>query len=142
MVAIKSLADVSQKWADVTPGRASFYEAGVRAPRTPWSQAAAAAEANQAAGVQAAISRKAYSSGVRRAGDEKWQRKALAVGVSRFGPGAAAAKTDYEQGFSRFHSIIGGTTLAPRGPKGDPKNYQRVNTLGDALHKAAIAGGA
>ena len=141
MVAIKPLGEIAKKWADVTPGRSAFYEAGVRSPKTSWSQAAAAAEANQAAGVSAAISRKAFAAGVRKAGDEKWQRKALAVGPGRFAEGARVAQPDFEAGFGKFHSAIGAASLPARGPKGAPQNYARVQALGDALHKLAIAGG-
>jgi len=142
MVAIKPLGDIAKKWADVTPGRSAFYEAGIRSPKTSWAQAAAAAEANQASGSQAAITRKAYAAGVRKAGDEKWQRKALAVGPGRFAEGARVAQPDFESGFGKFHSAIGATALPARGPKGDPRNYQRVQVLGDALHKLALMTGA
>src|SRR6266566_3893929 len=123
MVAVKPLGDIARKWADVTPGRASFYEAGVRSPKKPWAAAAAAAEANQIAGVNAASARKAFSAGVRKAGDEKWSRKALAVGVSRFGPGAAAAQPDFEAGFGKYHAVLSSLQVKARGPKGDPGNY-------------------
>jgi len=142
MVSIKPLGDVARKWAEVTPGRAAFYEAGIRAPRTPWAAAAAAAEANQIAGSSAAAARKAYSAGVRKAGDEKWSRKSLAVGPGRFAEGARAAQPDYESGFGRFHSAIASASLPPRGPKGDARNYARVQAIGDALHKLKLTGGA
>ncbi len=142
MVAIKSLSEISRKWAEVTPGRAAFYEAGVRNPRTPWAAAAAAASANQKAAVAAASGRDAYAAGVRKAGDEKWSRKAIALGPARFSTGVAAAQPDFEAGFSKFHSAIGALSLPARGPKGAEGNYTRSRNLGDALHKLALGGGA
>ncbi len=145
MVAIKSVSDIAAKWARVTPGRSADYEAGVRAPRASWSAQAAAAESAFQAGVQAAVGRKAYSGGVRRAGDEKWSRKALQVGVSRYGPGVGAAQPDFQAGFEPFASTIAGTSIPARKAKGDPSNIDRVRVLADALHKrklAMTAGGA
>ncbi len=141
MVDIKPLADIAKKWSDVTPGRASFYEAGALVAGAKWAQNAAASEANQAAGVQAAIGRKAFSAGIRAAGPEKYVRKIRDVGVSRFGPGAAAARPDFESGFAKSHGIISGLALRARGPKGDPGNYARSQAVGDALHKAKLTGG-
>jgi len=141
MVDIKPLADIAKKWSDVTPGRASFYEAGALGAGAKWSANAAAAEANQAAGVNAAIARKAYAAGIRGAGAEKYTRKIRDVGVARFGPGAAAARTDFESGFAKAHGIIAGLALRARGPKGDPGNYARSQAVGDALHKAKLTGG-
>lgn len=145
MVAIKSVSDIAAKWARVTPGRSADYEAGVRSPRASWSSNAAAAEPAFQAGVQGAIQRKAYSGGVRKAGDEKWSRKSLSVGVSRFGPGVGAAQPDFQAGFEPFAATIAGTSIPARRAKGDPANIARVTLLADALHKkrlAMTAGGA
>jgi len=94
------------------------------------------------AGVNAANARHAFAAGVRKAGDEKWSRKAIAVGVSRFGPGAAAAQPDFEAGFGKYHAILGSLQVKARGPKGDPGNYAISQAIGDALHKAKLSGGA
>ena len=145
MVAIKSVSDIAAKWARVTPGRSADYEAGVRAPRASWATQAAAAEPAFQAGVAAAASRKAFSGGVRKAGDEKWSRKSLSVGVSRYGPGVGAATADFQAGFADFAATIGSTSIPARRAKGDPANIQRVTLLADALHKkklAMTAGGA
>ncbi len=139
MVAIKSVSDIAAKWARVTPGRSADYEAGVRAPRASWSTQAAAAEPAFQAGVQGAIQRKAFSGGVKKAGDEKWSRKALTVGVSRFGPGVGAAQADFQGGFADFAATIGSTQIPARKAKGDPSNIDRVRILADALHKKKLA---
>jgi hypothetical protein len=98
-----------------------------------------AAEA-QKAGVQEALADGRFERGVQNAGDEKWKRKAAQVGSQRFGPGVAAAKDDYARGFGPFASIIEGVTLPPRGPAGDPRNYENVKLIGEALHDAKVKG--
>ena len=35
--------------------------------------------------------------------------------------------------------VMEGVTLPARGPKGDPKNYDRVKAIGEALHKYKVA---
>jgi hypothetical protein len=37
--------------------------------------------------------------------------------------------------------VIQGTTLPPRGAKGDPANIQRVAVLATALHAKKVSGG-
>jgi hypothetical protein len=139
VVSIKPIEQVASKWARVTPGRSADYEAGISAPRRSWAASAAAAEAAYQAGVQAAIQRKAFSGGVRRAGDEKWQRKAREVGVGRYGPGVQAAQSDYAQGFAPFASTIASLSIPDRKAKGDPANIDRVRILAAALHEKKLA---
>lgn len=136
MPAVKSVATASDKWVRRAGQSAPDYQKGVQSPRTSWQEATLAASDAQAAGVQQAISEGRFEKGVSAAGNAKWQRKATTVGAQRFGPGVAAAKGDYESGFSPYAAVIQGVTLPPRGPKGDPRNYERVQQIGDALHNA------
>lgn len=92
-----------------------------------------AAEANHTAGVQKAITNKSFSKGVAATADDKWASKALSKGKDRFAAGAQDAVAEYDKGFAPYRQVIENTVLPPRGPKGDPKNYQRVITMGNAL---------
>ena len=139
MPVIKPLSQSSDKWVRRAGEAATDYARGVAAPRTPWAEATEAAADAQAAGVQQAIAENRFQNGVQRAGNAKWQRKATTLGAQRFGPGVAAAKSDYEAGFGPYVAVIQGITLPPRGPKGDPRNYERTKLIGDALHAAKIA---
>lgn len=141
MANIKSLANIVEKWGRVTPGRASDYEAGVRAPVRDWSQAASSAESAWESGVQAAVARKGYAAGVRRAGTEKWQRKTLELGTQRWGPGVRAAQDDFSEGFAPYHRVIESTALPPRGAVGSPQNIDRVAAIATALHQAKVRTG-
>lgn len=140
MVRIKSLAAISKKYGDVTPGRAPYYKTGVEDSSVDWEGPAAASESAYEAGVQQAISDKRFGKGVREAGNSKWRRKAAGPGAERFGAGVRAAVDDFQSGFAPFHSAIERVTLSPRGPRGDPGNYKRSQEIGDALHAERVRG--
>lgn len=82
------------------------------------------------------FTRQAFQKGVQQAGDAKWQTAATGKGAERFGPGAQAGVGDYEKGVAKYLAVIEGTTLPPRGPKGDPRNFERVKVMANALRKA------
>ena len=137
MADIKPLGEISKKWADVTPGRSAYYESGVRAPRTDWAGASTAAEDAYEAGVSDAMADKRYGKGIREAGTGKWSEKTIEK-KARWGEGVRGAQPDFESGFGPYHQVIGATTLPPRYPRGDPRNYDRSKAIGDALHKARV----
>ncbi len=141
MPAIKSMADIQEKYTRVTPQRQTDYEKGIRGtPPDKWSTNTAGSQAAWSSGVAAAAAAGRFASGVDGKG-AKWARNALAKGVSRFGPGVMNAGPDYTAGFTKYHDVIAGTTLSPRGPRGDPGNYQRSAALGQALHQARVGAG-
>src|SRR3990167_5734067 len=131
---IKSVEKIASKWSEVTPQRAGEYQAGIQSPRRSWQQATSDAEENFNAGVQEAIARGAFGKGVNEAGDSAWREGALQKGVSRWPVGVRLGKNKYQQGFAPYHSVISGLTLSQRGTKGDPRNYDRVREVGEALH--------
>lgn len=140
MAEIKSLSRVVEKWTRVTPARAQDYQAGVASPRRDWQQATSAAQDRWSEGVQGAIQRGAFGSGVDAAGTQKWSRKTQEVGTQRWGPGVRAAAQDYQKGFEPFRQVIEATALPPRFPAGDPRNFDRVRAIGEALHRAKTGG--
>ena len=138
MPAVKSVSSSADKWVRRAGQAGADYKAGVQNPRVGWAEATAAAVEAQAAGIQDAISRGSFEKGVQKAGNSKWQRKAAGLGAARFGQGVADAQPDYVSGFTPYAAVIQGITLPPRGPKGDPRNYERTKIIGDALHSAKI----
>ncbi len=136
---IRGIDDITAKFIEVTPGRAPFYESGVRDPLEDWEAQTVAAAAAFKAAVSAADIGKRFAGGARRAGTSKWQRKAIDVGVDRFGPGVLAAEADFKAGFDPFHSVITATEIPDRKPRGDPANYDRVKKIGEALFKKRLA---
>ena len=137
---IKSAADIAEKWSRVTPQRQADYEAGVKSPLKSWASGAEKAKDSWAGGVQQAISDDRFAKGVRRAGDAKWSRKTVEVGVGRWGPGVRAAGQDFAEGFGPYQGVIAALTLPPRYAKGDPRNIDRVAAIADALHRKKVAG--
>jgi len=139
MPSVKSLDRISSKWARVASVSQPEFEEGVRNPRGDWQANTMAAEANFERGVQQAIQRKSFGKGVSKAGTAKWQERTLSKGPSRWSEGIQLSRGAYEQGFAPFREVISRTTLPPRGPKGDPKNIQRVAAIADALHAEKLS---
>lgn len=141
MPPVKPLDRASNKWVNASAAATGEYEAGVRNPRKSWSQAAQNAAAAYKQGVTAAANEGRFEKGVQRAGDNKWQDAAIQKGVPRWSQGISVSEAAWRAGFAPFAQVIENTNLSPRGPKGSPQNYKRVQEMGDALHKAKIQRG-
>lgn len=133
MANIRAIDVIADKWAEVTPRRADSYEYGIKNPRRSWSAGAVAAEKSYEEGVQLSITRKAFVSGVKKAGDEKWSRKATVNGVRNWGPGVSEARGDYAAGFAPYHAAISACALSPRYARRDPRNLKRVEDIVKSL---------
>lgn len=139
-IKIPSAAASAKKWADVTPARAREFEAAIKATSTDeYAAPAIAAAPVYEQALTESFARDAYAKGVAEKA-EKWKRKSIAVGVTRFGPGVRAAETDQAAGFAPYREVIAGLTLPPRGPRGAPGNYERVREVGEALHAKRVGG--
>lgn len=138
MPAIKNLDFIGAKWKRVTALSAESYKEGVQNPKTDWADATADAEENYNKGVQAAIVAKRFGKGVRKAGTSKWQEGAVNKGTNRWPEGIRLSGNAYQEGFGPFREVILNTTLPPRGPKGDPKNIDRVRIMAKALHEKRL----
>jgi len=136
----KSIADVSVKWAARAAAAAPEYQKGVQTPGADWGSETRAAETAYNAGVQDAVGRGAFGKGVAKAGTEKWQRKAMAVGPARFGQGVTAAQPDFQADFGPYLDAIGRVSLPARGRRGDPANIERVRSIAQALHSQKTGG--
>ncbi len=138
-IKVKSLDAVTKKWAEVTPGRSSYYEAGATVAGADWQAKAKAAGAAYKAGVSAANILSMFTGGIDRAGAEKYNRKVREVGVSRFGQGVAAAAPDYSKGVAPMLEEISKIELPARQPRGSAANLQRVSAIATALNKKRLA---
>lgn len=133
MAQIKPIDAIAEKWARVTPQRSQDYAHGIEQPRRPWMEATAAAEQTYRDGVTAAAQKGRFAKGVRAKGNDGWQRATREKGPQRFSEGVALAQPDFAHGFAPYAQVIASTQLPPRFPKGDPRNYQRVQAIGTAL---------
>jgi len=137
---IRDVRTLQEKWARKAAQAAPDYEQGVSQPLTDWQQATTAAREAWAQGVQQAVQRNAFAAGVQRAGTQKWQQGALRKGARRFAEGVQVAQElgAWQQGFEPFAQVIQNTNLPPRGPKGDPRNIERVAAMARALREAKL----
>jgi len=137
MAAIRSIERIAKKWAMVTPGRTSDYQAGIESPRKDWETSTRAAEDSYQAGVTQAIAEKRFGKGVGKAGTEKWQQMSLQKGVMRWGPGVSMAESAYSAGYAPIRDAIERVTLPPRFARRDPRNLNRVKAIVDAVIAAS-----
>jgi len=133
MAFIRSIDQIAKKFASVTPGRVTDYQAGVENPRRDWQAATSAAESAYDAGVQQAIVKKRFGKGVKKAGTASWQRGAVEKGTQRWGPGVALAQDKFAKNFEPYRTAIEKAKLPPRYARRDPRNLARVKAVVDAL---------
>lgn len=138
MTAIKPMSQIVEKWGRNAAQAGDSYREGIQNPRRPWAAATTAADEARKEGLAAADARDAFRKGVEEAGDTKWKDRASKLGPARFRQGVQVAKPDYQKGFGRYHSVIQGVTLPPRGPKGSPENIDRVRAIAEALHAEKV----
>jgi len=138
-IKVKTAADAAKKWGDVTPGKAAYYEAGVAGSGQDWQNNTIAAAAAYKAAVSASNIQAMFSGGVKKAGADKFQRKASGVGKDRFGAGVTAAISDYQTGIDPMLQTIGALTLTARQPRGSESNLTRVREVATALTKKRLA---
>lgn len=143
MAGVKPLDKIVAKWDRVSSGAQAEYTAGVESPRKDWSAATKAAEKSYEAGIQAAVAAKRFGKGVTKAGTAKWQAMALAKGPRRWSEGIALAKAAYAEAFAPYHTALGAIVYPEKGPRGDPRNIDRVAIVAKTLHelKKRIKGG-
>ena len=138
-IKVKSAAEVAAKWAEQTPGRSAYYEAGVKVAGSDWETNTKAAAANFKAAVSAGNIDKMFVGGVAKAGAAKYTRKSVEVGVGRFSSGVTAGKVDYQSGIEPMLATIAGLTLPARAPRGSESNLARVRAVAVALHQKRLA---
>jgi len=135
---VKKLSAIEDKWTRVTPGRSTDYTLGIKNPKRDWETETVEASDRYKAGVDAAHAKGMFPKGVKAAGTDKWQDHSLKKGPTRFMEGVALAGPDYGKGFAPFHAALERTTLPPKFPKGDLRNYERSKVTGMALHEEKV----
>jgi hypothetical protein len=134
MAKIRSLNEIADKWQTVTPQRQQQFADGVSAPLADWATNTRAAVQNYEQGVSKAVANKRFDSGVQKAGTQRWKDRSLSVGVQRWPQGVASAGPAFAAGFAPYRDVIEKTSLPPRFPRGDVRNFARVQAIGQALN--------
>jgi len=136
---VRSTDEITKKFIEVTPGRSGYYAVGVENPLEDWEANTVSAMLAYKAAVTAGDIGKRFVGGAKRAGTAKWKRKAVDVGVDRYGPGVAASEADFRVGIEPYVAVIAATDMPDRKPRGDPENMKRVTAIATALHAKRLA---
>lgn len=123
-----------QKWKQRSAGAQRDYLAGVQRPRRNWEQATIQAAEAYNAGVQQAAAEGRFARGVQRSGQQAYNKGVTTKGPGRYVEGVNQSGDAYDRGFQPYADTLRGLTLSPRGRRGDPSNYQRVQEIGTALN--------
>jgi len=136
----KSLDTIVKKWTEVTPSRSAYYEEGTRGKGGAWAAGAAAGENNWKTGVAAAAASGRFGKGVAKAGASRYEEGVRNKGVERWPSGVSVGGPNYSKGFAPYQAALAAITLPPKGPKGDPKNLERVRAIMTSLRAKKVAG--
>ena len=135
---VKPLDQITQKWSQRAQAAGQAYSDGVKNPRNSWSTQTAQAADNWSSGVQAAVADGRFEKGVTAAGDTAWAQGAINKGVTRYGPGVAAATGKFSSGFSKMVTALTNATLPKKFPKGDPNNMLRSAAVATLLRNVKL----
>ena len=138
-IKVKAVDASTTKWSENAGRAAAEFAANAEAAAELWSSNTQRAGDTFHQAITAPNMKNRFVRGVARAGAAKFARKIREVGMDRFGPGVAAATTDYTSGVEPYFSTIAAITLSPRKPRGDPANYMRVQEIGKALNAKRLA---
>lgn len=130
----------SGRWTRRAAAATQDYAEGVAQSPNNWEANTVAAAAAHKAGTEAALRDGRFEKGVKKSGNAYYKERASTIGASRFASGVEAGKNNYEEGVKPYLETIAATSLPPRGPKGDPRNYERVKVMGEALRKKKVGG--
>jgi hypothetical protein len=129
MAEIKSIQAIQDKWGRVTPQRTEDYTLGIKNPKRDWAQSSAASKESHKSAMVASAANDSYAKGVTKAGTARWQDRSARKGPGRFAEGVIIAAPDYGAGFAPYAETIKATALAPRFPRGDLRNLERVKQI-------------
>jgi len=116
----KSAQQIAQKWANGMGAASATIKAGVEAVTQNPAEAAIRQIPNYLAGVQRAVSDGRVEAGLRKVSLRDWQDSMVNKGLSRVGPGAQAAKVDFEQFMGEFlPHVESGQRMLTNMPRGD-----------------------
>jgi len=139
MVEVKPIDVVVRKWQERASAAAEDYRLGVQGKGSKWLSNTVAAFDRWAKGVQDAIANRTFVGGVQAAGAAKWETRAVEKGATNYPVGIRTAVEEYRKKMAEVLEVIRGITLPERGPRGDPRNIERVAKIAQTLHEWAKA---
>lgn len=139
-IPLRPLDQVVGKWQRRAAAAAPDYTAAVQTPLKDWQKGSLAASDAWKAAVTDAAGRDAYKAGVAKQTTAFWQKRALELGAPRFADGVSKSVDVYNTKFGPFYDALGRIELPARGPRGDPRNIERVRTIMETLRRVKITG--
>lgn len=136
MAKVPDIGRVASKWAERAGNAQGAYIDGVQNPKEDWAQATSRAAETYKTAVTKAANEGRFQRGVVKAGTQKQMQASMQKGSQRFTEGVAIAQPEYTNAMGPVLQTIAAVQLPPRGPKGDPKNLDRVKAIDAALHQA------
>lgn len=117
------------RWRPRTASAHEEYRRGIEDPRRPYGKTTCEAAGRYKAGTDAAHTKGLFVKGVKKAGTEKWQDKALTKGPGRFIEGIHGAGDEFAAGYEPYRTGYIGISLPKRWPNGDPRNIDRCKAV-------------
>lgn len=136
---VPDASEIARRFVEFAPGRASRYEAGVRAPTKDWEKETLDAESNYEDGIKKAIARKAFSKGVKKSGTAHQQAQTI-KNIPRWVEGIEGALDVMTAAMEPVVTVMRAIVLPKRYPTGDDRNYAISKHVGQALRKAKEEG--
>jgi len=137
-IRVKDTGTIAKKFKDRASAATKDYTDGVQAAGSDWESGARAGADNYKAAVIDAANRGAFEKGIAESGAARYTQRATTLGSQRFGPGVQASEGDYAKGVQPYLQTLASLNLPPRGPKGDPRNQQRAQTVAAALRAQKV----
>ena len=133
-IKVKDPTASGAKFVQNASNAVAAYKAGVQAPKQSQSQAAIAAIPNWQQAVASPSAAARMKSGLTAAGDTAWMNGALNLGAARYPQGVQNAQTKWVNNTTPYLQAIAALNLPAKGIRGAAQNYQRVQSVGQALH--------
>ena len=132
MLLKKPLEWIAYKWCKRSLESVGDYVAGVMMPRRDWRKASLEASDRWRVAVVNAAARGSFKVGVARTPTALWQVK---LGAFRFSNGVLESVDK----FTVYCDALSKVMLPGRGPKGDPRNIERIRVIVETLRRVKLA---
>lgn len=137
-IPLRPLEKIVEKWGKRSTAAASDFRVGVETPLEDWQKKSVGAKEAWRTGVTEAAGRDAYGVAVGKTPTTFWQKRTIELGVPRYPDGVGKSVDVYKDKFAPFYKTLSELTLPDRGPRGDPRNLERVKTITEALRNVKI----
>lgn len=130
---VRSIQDAQEKFKTRAAAASGDYSKGVANAGGKWLAGATASEDAYSQGVTEAVTQRRFGAGVRRAGAQKYQDRAVKLGPQRYQTGVAEGAPEWGKNFAPHAGVLASLDLGTKGMRGSEQNYARSRMVGAAL---------